>query len=581
MAARLTGFLVFLIVTVTVVAGLIVGAQRDDETGPVDLIVYNGKVFPADGRGTFAEAVAVRGNQVLRVGSNREIKPLRRKSTVIVDAHGGAVLPGFNDSHLHFISGGLGLEKIDLLDAATLEQIQAKIRAFAAAHPERPWVEGRGWYYQPFPGGLPTREQLDELVPDRPAWLVAYDGHTGWANSKALAAAGVTRTTPDPTNGVVVKDPRTGEPTGVLKEAAMDLVRKILPEPTRGDRLRALRAAIDEAHRVGVTSVQNAHGDLAEFELYEELRRDGALKVRVYSALSADGDLNEGQADTFEAIRRRFPDDPLFKTGAVKLMLDGVIEAHTAVMLEPYANRAGIKGTPMISQADLDRVVAMLDRRGWQVMIHAIGDGGIRMALDAYERAAAVNPAPARGRRHRIEHIETTDPTDIARFGKLGVIASMEPFHANPSPNQIDVWAGNIGPERASRGWVYGSIHRGGGRLAFGSDWPVVTIDPRVGLNMAVNRTTPEGTPEGGWYPNERVPLPVAIEAYTSGAAYASFDEQRKGRLAPGMLADLVVLSKDVFAAPPNKLMDAAVDVTIFDGKVVYDRSSAPGPGTD
>ena len=578
MAARLTGFLVFAIVAVTVVAGLIVGAQRDDETGPVDLIVYNGKVFTADGHGTFAEAVAVRGSQVLRVGTNRDIKRLRRKSTVVVDAHGGAVLPGFNDAHLHFISGGLALGKVDLLDATTLEQIRSKIRAFAAAHADRPWVEGRGWYYQPFPGGLPTREQLDEVVPDRPAWMVAYDGHTGWANSRALAVAGITRATPDPRNGVVVKDPRTGEPTGVLKEAAMGLVRKVLPEPTRNDRLRALRSAIDEAHRVGVTSIQNAHGDLAEFELYEELRRDGALKVRVYSALSAGGDLNESQADALDAVRRRFPDDPLFKTGAVKLMVDGVVEAHTAVMLEPYANRPGVKGTPMISQADLDRVVTMLDKRGWQVMIHAIGDGGIRMSLDAYERAAAVNPTPARGRRHRIEHVETTDPADIPRFGKLGVIAAMQPFHANPSPNQIDVWAGNIGPERASRGWVYRSIRDGGGRLAFGSDWPVVTIDPRFGLNMAVNRTTPEGTPADGWYPDQRLPLPLAIEAYTSGAAYASFDEQRKGRIVPGMLADLVVLTTDIFTVPPAKLVDAAVGVTIFDGKVVYERTSGPPP---
>jgi hypothetical protein len=578
MAARLTGFLVVAIVAVTVVAGLIVGAQRDDETGPVDLIVYNGKVFAADGRDTFAEAVAIRGNQILRVGSNREIKRLGRKATVVVDAHGGAVLPGFNDSHLHFVSGGLGLEKVDLLDATTLEQIQSRIREFASAHAARPWVEGRGWYYQPFPGGLPTRQLLDEVVPDRPAWMVAYDGHTGWANSRALAAAGITRATPDPKNGVVEKDPKTGEPTGVLKEAAMGLVRKVLPEPTRNDRLRALRSAIDEAHRVGVTSIQNAHGDLAEFELYEELRRDGALKVRVYSAVSAGSDLNESQADALDAVRQRFPDDPLFKTGAVKLMVDGVVEAHTAAMLEPYANRPGVKGTPMISQADLDRVVTMLDKRGWQVMIHAIGDGGIRMSLDAYERAAAANPTPARGRRHRIEHVETTDPADIPRFGKLGVIAAMQPFHANPSPNQIDVWAGNIGPERASRGWVYRSIRDGGGRLAFGSDWPVVTIDPRFGVNMAVNRTTPEGTPAGGWYPDQRLPLPLAIEAYTSGAAYASFDEQRKGRIVPGMLADLVVLTTDIFTAPPAKLVDAAVGVTIFDGKVVYERKSGPPP---
>jgi hypothetical protein len=581
MAARLTGFLVVLIVVATVIAGLIVGAQRDDESGPVDLLVYNGRVFAADGRATFAEAVAVRGNQILRVGTNRAIKPLRRKATVVIDAHGGAVLPGFNDSHLHFISGGLALEKVDLLDATTLDQIQQKIREFAAAHPDRPWVLGRGWYYEPFPGGLPTKDLLDAIVGDRPAQMVAYDGHTSWVNTKALEAAGITRHTPNPRNGVVVKDPATGEPTGVLKEAAMSLVSKVVPQPSRDDEMRALRAAVEQAHRFGVTSVQNAHGDLDEFELYDELRKQDGLKVRVYSALSADASLNEAKADQFDAIRTRFPDDPIFKTGAIKLMIDGVVESHTAAMLEPYTNRPGVTGTPMMSQADLNRVVAMMDKRGWQVMIHAIGDAGIRMSLDAFEHAAAVNPAPARGRRHRIEHIETTNPADVPRFGKLGVIASMEPFHANPSPNQIDVWAGNIGPERASRGWVYRSIHESGGRLAFGSDWPVVTLDPRFGLNMAVNRTTPEGPPEGGWYPDQKLPLAVALEAYTSGAAYASFDEQRKGRLAPGMLADIVILSSDIFAAPTSKLLDGKVDVTIFDGKVVFDRSAQAHPSTN
>jgi predicted amidohydrolase YtcJ len=227
---------------------------------------------------------------------------------------------------------------------------------------------------------------------------------------------------------------------------------------------------------------------------------------------------------------------------------------------------------------ELNRVVTMMDRRGWQVMTHAIGDRTIRLTLDAYENAARVNPPPARGRRHRIEHIETIDPADIGRFAKLGVIASMEPFHGNPSPNQIEVWEGNIGPDRASRGWACHSISDAGGRLAFGSDWPVVTLDPRMGLNMAVNRTTAEGTPEGGWYPDERVSMQQAIEAYTSGPAYASFDEHRKGTIAPGMLADLVILSTDIFAAPAAKLLDAQVDVTIFDGKVVFERTLDAAP---
>jgi hypothetical protein len=240
-------------------------------------------------------------------------------------------------------------------------------------------------------------------------------------------------------------------------------------------------------------------------------------------------------------------------------------------MLAPYTNKPGVTGHPHATDEEVKATVAKVDARGWQVMIHAIGDGAIRQALDAFEHAANVNPAPARGRRHRIEHIETTDPADVPRFGALGVIAAMQPFHGNPSPNQIVVWAGNIGPDRASRGWAYNSIRTAGGRLAFGSDWPVVTPDPRVGLVVAVNRTTPDGVPAGGWYPGERVPLAQALEAYTSGAAYASFDEQRKGRLAKGQLADIVIFSTDLFALPAGKLLDAKITHTIFDGRVVYE----------
>jgi predicted amidohydrolase YtcJ len=569
MASRLTTLIVVSIVAATLIAGIIARAQRDDD-GPVDVIVFNGKVYTADGRGTFAEAIAVRGNTIFRVGSNREIKRMRRPGTTVIDAHGGAVVPGFNDSHVHFASGSRSLSEINLLDATTPEEIADTVRVWAAAHADRAWVTGRGWYYTAFPGGLPTRQLLDEMVPDRPAYLVAYDGHSGWANSAALAAAGITRTTANPKNGIVVKDGR-GEPTGVLKEAAMDLMRGVLPHVDRAEKLQAIRAGIREAHRLGVTSVQNASGSPEDLELWDELRRDGDLELRMYHALSAKPGFSEADADRFEETRRKHADDPLLKAGAVKLMADGVIEAHTAAMLAPYANRS-TRGMPNFTPEDLTRIVTLLDRRGWQIWIHAIGDGGIRMALDAFEAAAAANPAPARGRRHRIEHIESIDPADVARFGALGVIASMQPFHANPDPSMGTVWGDNIGPVRASHAWLWHSIAKGGGRLAFGSDWPVVTLDPRFGLQVAVNRTSPRGEPEGGSLPEERLPLTAAIDAYSSGAAYASFDEQRKGTLAKGMLADVVILSTDIFTAPPDRLLDAAVDVTIFDGKVVYER---------
>jgi predicted amidohydrolase YtcJ len=349
MASRVTTLIVVSIVAATLIAGIIARAQRDDD-GPVDLIVFNGKVYPADGKGEYAEAVAVRGSTIFRVGSNREIKRMRRPQTVVVDAHGGAVVPGFNDAHVHFSSGSLGLTEINLLDATTPDAIATKIRAWADANPDRSWVTGRGWYYTAFPGGLPSRQLLDEIVPDRPAYLVAYDGHSGWANTAALKLAGIKRSTTNPKNGIVVKDTR-GEPTGVLKESAMGLMREVLPKADRTEKLSALRAGIEEAHRLGVTSVQNASGNPDEIALWDELRRGNELKLRMYHAMSAGPAFTDADAERLDDVRRRFPDDPYLKAGAIKLMSDGVIEAHTAAMLEPYANRS-TKGLPNFTPAD-------------------------------------------------------------------------------------------------------------------------------------------------------------------------------------------------------------------------------------
>ena len=573
MAARLTTFVVVGIVAATLIAGLIVGAQRDDSGGPIDLIIHNGTVYAADADGTMAEAVAVRGNQIVRVGSDRDILRLRRPQTRVIDARDAAVVPGFNDAHAHPIGGGLALDKIDLLGATTMAAIQERIAGWAAANPDRPWVLGRGWYYEPFPGGLPTRQILDAIVSDRPAQLVSYDGHTTWVNTRALRMAGITRRTPDPANGVIVKDPRTGEPTGVLKESAMRLVGRFVPAATKDDRARALRSAIGEAQRFGVTSIQVAGASVEDFEVYADAARTGDLRVRVYAAVRPEGTLDEAALDALETVREQYADGALFKSGAIKIGLDGVIEAHTAAMLEPYANR-NTAGEPTIAPDDLNRSVRLADARGWQLMTHAIGDRGVRMALDAYAHAARSNPAPARGRRHRIEHLETVDAADVTRFGALGVIASMQPFHGSPSPSQMEVWTRNIGDERAARGWMYGSIAAAGGRLAFGSDWPVVPLNPMLGIHTAVTRTTPDGIPEDGWNPVQKLALTRAIDAYTSGAAWASFDEQRKGTLTPGMLADIVVLSGDIFSqkAKPSGLASTRVAVTVFDGKVVYQR---------
>ncbi len=572
MAARLTAYVVVGIVAATLIAGLIVGAQRDDSDGPIDLIVHNAKVYTADDRGRTADAVAIRGNQVLRVGSEREITRLRKPQTIVIDAKGGAVLPGFNDAHLQFLGGGLGLDRVSLNDAATVEETQDRIRTWAGANADEAWIVGRGWNYQSFPAGQPTRQQLDAAVSDRPAQLISHDGQASWVNTRALRLAGINRKTPNPPDGVIVRDARTGEATGVLKGSAMLLVSRRLPHATHDDRARALRAAIAEAHRYGVTSVQDTGGNVDDLTLLEEARRAGDLSIRVYAAIAVRNVVNESGIAELDALRARYPDDPLLKAGAVVLTLDGGVESHAAAMLEPYANESTTTGTPLFDRDDFNRMVRLLDARGWQVLTRATGDRAVRMALDAYEHAVRSNPVPERGRRHRVERVEIADAADLVRFGALGVVASMQPYLGSPSPIRIDSWLRSVGPERASRGWAYGSISTRGGRLAFGSDWPVASLNPMLGIHTAVTRTTPDNLPEGGWYPPERVALKPAIDAYTSGAAWASFDEQRKGTLAAGMLADLVVLSDDIFGGPAASLASARVSVTIFDGKVVYQR---------
>jgi predicted amidohydrolase YtcJ len=569
MAARLTAYIVACIVGATFIAGLIVGAQRDDG-GPVDLIVVNGRVHTGVPGTDVGEAIAVQGNKVLRVGTNREIQRLRRAQTIVIDARGGSVLPGFNDAHQHLIDGGFALDDASLAEATTLDAVRETVRAWAETHPDRSWIRGRGWHYGVFPGGLPSRQLLDALVADRPAWLVSDDGHTGWANTTALTLAGITRQTRAPAHGIIVKDPRTGEPTGVLKETAMELIEAVLPQPTAEDRAAAVRAAIGEAHRAGFTSVQSASGGPEDLDVLDGLRRRGELTLRVYQALSSRADVTDDELESLERVRERFADDPVLKAGAIKLVADGVVETHTAAMIERYANKA-TAGEPRMTPEGLNRIVARLDRRGWQVMTHAIGDGAVRMALDAYERAAAENPAPARRRRHRVEHVETIDPADIPRFARLGVVASMQPLHSD-APEAADLRPASLGSERAAREWMFGTILKANGPLVFGSDWPGVPMHPLAAVFTAMTRT-PAAAPDTEG-PAELVSLEQAISAFTRGAAWASFDEQRKGTLSRDMLADIVILSKDIFALPPSRLLEAEVLVTIADGKVVYRRDA-------
>jgi len=530
-------------------------------------------VYTADASGTMAEAVAVRGNQILRVGSNREINRLRRPQTVVIDANGAAILPGFDDTSTHFIDGGMALDEVDLSDATTIEELQARIEAWATSHPDRSWILGRGWQASTFSGG-PTHQLLDAVAPDRPAYLLSADGRSAWLNLKALQRAGITKRTANPPDGTIVKESRTGQPSGLLKGSAIALASKVLPRVSRDDRERALHAAIEEAHRQGVTSVHDTIDRSDDFILYDDARQAGELAVRVYASVPGDG---IGEAELFkelDALSSKYPDDPLFKMGGVRLSIDGGIESLDAAVLQPYETRPDDNGPTHVDPDALNRLVRLIDARGWQITLEASGDRAVRMALDALEHAAKSNKEPEKGRRHRIEGVELVDAVDVPRFGRLRTIAAIRPDEMSPTSERREAWERSMGSERASRAWPAGSLVSARGQLAFGTGWPIHPMDLFGTMQTAVTRATADGLPEGGWAAAERVSVKRAINAFTSVPAYLSFDEQRKGSLKKGMLADLVVLTTDIFDAPEAELNRASVAATIFDGKIVYQRNA-------
>jgi predicted amidohydrolase YtcJ len=554
---------------------------RAQQQPAADLLVLNGKVYRGGSSTSFSEAVAVRGNRIAAVGTTSELSRLRGPNTVVVDAVGRAVVPGFNDVHTHLLNGGLEMENVNLQGAGTLTEVQNRIQTFAREHADRTWIRGRGWGYGAFPESMPTRQQLDAVVADRPAVMRCFDGHSIWVNSKALAMAGITKDTPNPARGVIVRDPATGEATGLLKETpAMDLVNRVIPPPTPAEQRRAIERASQEALQFGVTSITEAAGTAKDFDAYELARRDGMLKLRVYYSMLVNPGMTEADADALDAIWKQHPDNEWLKTGLIKMFMDGVIETNTAFMLDPYVN-VPTTGTPNYTPQEFSRMVRMLDRRGWQVMVHGLGDGAVRAVLDGFADAAKANPVPPRGRRHRVEHIETINPADIPRFGALGVIASMHPgggFTPPPSPTPGPggrgggggiggVWATNIGPERAARGGMWKSIREAGGHVVFGSDWPVASLDAFSRITSIANRMPRPGGSD------QRLTFSQAIDGYTSEAAYASFDETRKGTLEPGRLADIVVLGSDIFTAPPATREAASVYATIVDGKIAYRKN--------
>jgi predicted amidohydrolase YtcJ len=550
------------------------GPARPGEAKPAsaDTVVLHGKVFTLDPAKPWAEAVAIRGQRILAVGSDAEIARLQSKDTQVIDARGRLVLPGLADCHIHFLDGALSLGRVNLEGAKDAADIVRRLREYGEAHPGDGWILGRGWDYAMFPTGLPDKKYLDQAFPDRPAFLEGYDGHTYWANSKALALAHIGKETPDPPNGSIVRDRETGEATGALKESAEALVAAVVPKPTRAEKLAALREGIRWANANGLVRVHSAGQDFEEFELYDELLRHGELTLRLYIAyFERPPELRPEDLAAIEEARRKYTGDWL-SAGAVKFMIDGVVESHTAAMLEPYADDPSLKGRTFWEPGKYNAAVAELDQRGLQIFTHAIGDLGVRTALDGYENAEKVNHHA--GRRPRIEHIETVSSADVPRFARLGVIASMQPLHSYPGANLLDVWARNAGPDRAGRAWIWKRIADQGGRLAFGSDWPVVTLNPFEGIQTAVTRQTAEGLPKDGFVGSERLSVPEALRAYTLGAAYAGFREKQEGSLEAGKLADLVIVSRNLLEIEPHTIRETKVLTTIVGGRVVF--QSAP-----
>ena len=563
---------VFSLITLTLL-GAPRGRPQTASRPLADSVVVNAKIYTVNARQPWAEALAIQGDKIIAVGTRVEIEAYRVASTHLIDAKNHLVFPGFVDCHVHFMGGSQGLSEVLLDGANSVAEIQKRVKEYAAAHPHAPWIRGSGWLYTTFGEvALPDKKFLDEIVPERPVLLSAYDGHTVWANSKALQLAGITRDTPDPLNGVIVHDPKTGEPTGALKEEAGRFAARVAPQPTREERLEALLRGLQEANRVGIVRVHSMGGDAEYLDLYDELRRKGQLTVRLYiSVVAQPPDLTAEQIDNIERVRRTYHDEWV-SGGGVKFRFDGVIEAHTAAMLAPYTDDPSQSGFLKWEPEKYKQAVAELDRRGVQVFTHAIGDRAIRVALDAYENAAKVNGT--KDARHRIEHIEDSSATDIPRFGPLGVIASMQPLHAYPNDNILKVWARNVGPERAERAWAWRRIADGGGRLAFGSDWPVVTISPWPGVQNLLTRQTTEGNPPGGWIPQMRISLPEAIEGYTLGGAIAAHREKTEGSLEVGKLADLIVVSQDLFHVEPGKMGQTEVLLTMVGGKVVHQSAN-------
>jgi predicted amidohydrolase YtcJ len=528
-----------------------------------DLVLVNGSVWTGNPRQPRAEAVAVGGERILGVGTAAEVRALAKGGVDLVDLDGGLALPGFIDCHTHFLAGGLALKSLDLRPATGRKDFAARIGAKARELGEGAWILNGDWDHERFsPPELPRRDWIDAATPRNPVCVNRIDEHMALVNSLALKMAGITKDTPAPPGGEIVKDPQTGEPTGILKDAAMELVTGKIPQPSFEEKLRAAEAALAEAASRGVTSVHEM-ADASSFEVFEELDRRNRLTARlsVYIPIT--------QVELLGRLKIKSPfGSPCLRLAGLKGFVDGSLGSGTACFFEPYTDNpsaSGLLHEQMFPEGVMERRIFEADRAGLQVAIHAIGDRANSLLLDMFERVFAEDGP--RDRRFRVEHAQHLKPRDIARFGRLGLIASVQPYHAIDDGR----WAEKkIGAERARTTYAFRSLLDAGALLAFGSDWTVAPLSPLSGIYAAVTRRTLDGRNPGGWVPGEKISVEEAVRAYTQSAAFTEFSERAKGSIEAGKLADLVVLDRDIFNTPAEEISKAEVRMTVFDGRIIY-----------
>jgi predicted amidohydrolase YtcJ len=541
--------------------------------GQADLILVHGKIWTENPRQPEAEAVAIQGNRILEVGESDSVLKLAGPKTKVVDLKGRRVVPGFNDAHVHFYMGGDGITSVQLHEASSAEEFRKKIAEFARSRPKGEWILNGNWDHERWtPAHLPTHQLIDDVTNDNPVFVNRSDGHMCLANALAMKLAGVDRNMKDVPGGVIVRD-ANGNPTGIFKDAAKNVIEGVLPHPSLDHILSALQAAQDYATENGVTSVQDMGVYTAQgvntmadvIRAYQTLEKRGELRVRVSTHLP----LADWKRLASAGIMAGFGTEKL-QLGALKSFADGSLGSTTAWFFEPYSdapNTSGIPSPELLHPEEMYEEMRDADRAGLQLAVHAIGDRAIRAILDMFERLEREDGISER--RLRIEHAQHLSPADVPRFAKLHVVASMQPYHAIDDGRWADK---RIGPERVKTTYAFRSLLDSGAVLAFGSDWFVAPINPLVGIYAAVTRRTLDGKHPDGWVPQQRISVAEAVHAYTVGAAYASLEDGIKGSIEPGKLADLVVLSEDIFHIDPVEIQDVKVDITIFDGRVIFKR---------